>query len=368
MLQQQSSVWRYFDLWLAAAVILLTAFGIMMIESAVTGAPAFEDFPQRQLVYALAGIAAMFIIAAVDYRVLTSGHWYIFTGIVASLILVAIVGTLGNASRRWFDLGFIRIQPSEFGRIFLAVTFGQFLAQRQHLVNKFSNTLIALAYIVVPVGLIFIQPDLGMSILFVVMWFVMIFMAGLPLSHFAVLSTVVVIAAVFIMPSLAEYQQERILAFVNPEAVPEQAFNIDQALIAIASGGLFGKGYLQGTQSQLGFLRVQHTDFIFAVISEEMGLIFGSLVVIALMGFILIRILKVVDLTPDPAGRFLCAGIAGVLFFQTTVSIGMNLRLIPVTGLTLPFVSYGGSSLLTLYMAIGVVQSVRMRHRKQEFG
>ena len=368
MLQQQSSIWRYFDLWLAAAVILLTAFGIMMIQSAVTGAPAFETYPQRQLLYALAGIAAMFIFAAIDYRVLTSGHWYIFAGIVASLILVMIVGVITNGSRRSFDLGFIQFQPSEFGRVFMAITLGQFLAQRQHLVNKFSNTLIALAYVGVPVALIFVEPDLGMAILFGVMWFVMMFMAGLPLSHFALLATVAIAGGALILPSLAEYQQQRIVAFVDPEAVPEQAFNIEQALIAIASGGLFGKGYLQGTQSQLGFLRVQHTDFIFAVITEELGLIFGSLVVIALIGFILLRILKVAEITPDAAGRYLCVGIAGVLFFQTVVSIGMNLRLIPVTGLTLPFVSYGGSSLVTLYMAIGVVQSVRMRHRKQEFG
>ncbi|MFW5940556.1 MAG: FtsW/RodA/SpoVE family cell cycle protein [Chloroflexota bacterium] len=368
MLQQETSVWRHFDLWLTAAVLLLTAYGVMMIASAVTGAPAFEDLPQRQLAYAVGGLIAMFLIAAVDYRVLTSGHWYIYVFIIASLILVAVVGTLGNASRRWFDLGFIRIQPSEFGRIFLAITFAQFLAKRQERVHRFSNTLLALAYISLPVALIFIQPDLGMSIQFFVMWFVMMFMAGLPLSHFAILATVAVGAAVFILPFLAEYQQERILTFVNPEAVPEQAFNIEQALIAIASGGLFGKGYLQGTQSQLGFLRVQHTDFIFAVITEEMGLIFGSLVIMFLMGFILLRILKVAEMTPDPAGRYLCVGIAGVLFFQTLVSVGMNLRLLPVTGLTLPFVSYGGSSLLTLFLSVGVVQSVRMRHRKQEFG
>jgi rod shape determining protein RodA len=159
-----------------------------------------------------------------------------------------------------------------------------------------------------------------------------------------------------------------VLAFVNPDAVPEQAFNIDQALISIGSGGWWGKGYLQGTQSQLGFLRVQHTDFIFSVITEEMGLIFGSMVVLGLMGFILLRILRVASITPDPAGRFLCAGIAAVLFFQTFVSVGMNLRLLPVTGLTFPFVSYGGSSLITLFMGIGIVQSVLMRHRKQEFG
>lgn len=368
MLQEKTSVWRHFDLWLTAAVILLTAFGIMMIKSAVTGAPAFEPLPQRQLLYAVGGLAAMFIIAAIDYRVFTSGHWYIYAAIVASLILVAVVGTLGNQSRRWFDLGIIRIQPSELGRIFLAISFAQFLARRENRIHRFSNTLLSLVYIALPIALIFIQPDLGMSILFMVMWFVMMFMAGLPLSHFTVLAATGIGGALLILPALAQYQQERILAFVNPEAVPEQAFNIEQALIAIASGGLFGKGYLQGTQSQLGFLRVQHTDFIFAVITEELGLLFGSLVVMALLGFILLRILKVAEMTPDPAGRYLCVGIAGVLFFQTTVSIGMNLRLLPVTGLTLPFVSYGGSSLLTLFLAIGVVQSVRMRHRKQEFG
>ena len=339
-----------------------------MIESAVTGAPAFDDYPQRQLAYAVAGVAALFIIAAIDYRILTSGHWYIYAGMLASLALVLIIGSLGNASRRWFDLGLIRIQPSEFGRIFLAVTFGQFLAQRQHLVHRFSNTLLALAYVGVPVALIFVQPDLGMSILFIVMWFVMIFMAGLPLTHFAALTTGGLVAMVMLLPALAEYQKERLLAFVDPGSVPEQAFNIEQALISIGTGGWFGKGYLQGTQSQLGFLRVQHTDFIFSVITEEMGLIFGSLVVVGLMGFILLRILKVAEMTPDPAGRYLCVGIAGVLFFQTVVSVGMNVRLLPVTGLTFPFVSYGGSSLITLFMAIGVVQSVRMRHRKQEFG
>ena len=340
----------------------------MMIRSAVTGAPSFADYPQRQLQYALMGLVAMIIIASIDYRILTSGHWYIYGFVVGSLALVLIVGTLGNASRRWFDLEIIRIQPSEFGRVFFAVTFGQFLARRQHLIHRFSNTFLALAYVGLPIALIFVQPDLGMSILFVVMWFVMMYMAGLPLSHFTILAIVAVGAALIVLPQLAEYQRQRLTAFVNPQAVPEQAFNMEQALIAIASGGLFGKGYLQGTQSQLGFLRVQHTDFIFAVITEEMGLIFGSIIVVGLMAFILLRILKVVEMTPDPAGRYLCAGVAGVLFFQTLVSVGMNVRLLPVTGLTLPFVSYGGSSLVTLFMAIGVVQSVRMRHRKQEFG
>ena len=365
---KSTSVWRHFDLWLTAAVLLLTAYGILAINSAVTGAPAFETYPERQVLFALIGIAVMMLFAAIDYRILTSSHWYIYAFIVGSLVFVYLVGVINNASRRWISLGIIQIQPSEFGRIFLAITLAQFLVSRQHLMGRFSNTLITLAYVGLPVALIFLQPDLGMSIVFIVLWFVLIWLAGLPLTHFAVLATVAIVAAAVLFPSLAEYQQNRFIAFLNPEALPEQSFNIEQALISIGSGGWWGKGYLQGTQSQLGFLRVQHTDFIFSVITEEMGLLFGALVVLGLMTFILIRILRVATLTSDPAGRYIVSGIAAVLFFQTVVSVGMNLRLLPVTGLTLPFVSYGGSSLITLYMAVGIVQSVLMRHRKQEFG
>ena len=365
---KSDSVWRHFDLWLLSAVLLLTAYGVLAIKSAVTGAPAFETYPQRQILFAVIGVAIMLFIAAIDYRILTSAHWYVYAFLIASLIFVAVVGVINNDSRRWISLGFIQLQPSEFGRVFISITFAAFLVRRQEKISRFSNTIGTLLYIGLPVALIFLQPDLGMSILFLTVWFVLIWLAGLPLSHFAVLAVVAIIAAVLLYPSLADYQQDRVTAFLDPEALPEQSFNVEQALISIGSGGWWGKGYLQGTQSQLGFLRVQHTDFIFSVITEEMGLIFGSLVVLGLMGFILFRILRVATLSPDPAGRYIVVGVATVLFFQTIVSVGMNLRLLPATGLTLPFVSYGGSSLITLYMGIGVVQSVLMRHRKQEFG
>jgi rod shape determining protein RodA len=341
-----------------------------MIRSAVTGAPAFEGLPQQQIIWAIAGIIIMLIVAAIDYRVLTSVHWYIYAALVASLIFVVAAGQINNDARRWIQVtsGF-QIQPSEFGRIFITVTFGQFLANRQKRIGQFSNTIATLIYIGIPIGLIFIQPDLGMSVLYIIIWFVMIWLAGLPMSHFATLAVIGVISAVIVYPNLAEYQKARITTFVNPEeASDEDIFNVDQAEISVGSGGLWGKGYMQGTQSQLGFLRVQHTDFIFSMITEEMGLIFGSMVVIGLMAFILMRILRAAALTNDPAGKYICTGIAAVLFFQTFVNVGMNSRLLPVTGLTLPFVSYGGSSLITLFLAIGVVQSVLMRHRKQEFG
>ncbi|MFQ5399741.1 MAG: FtsW/RodA/SpoVE family cell cycle protein [Anaerolineae bacterium] len=365
-----TSVWRHFDIWLTAAVLLLTAYGILMIRSAVTGAPALEPLPALQVRWAILGVITMMAMAAIDYRYLTSAHWYIYGGFVLSLIFVAAAGQINNEARRWIQItSTIQLQPSEFGRVLLAVTFAQFLADRRDKTNHFSNTLVTLVYVGIPVMLIFIQPDLGMSILFLVVWFVMIWLAGLPLSHFITLAIVGIVGIALVYPNLADYQRNRITTFLNPaEADAESIFNIEQALISIGSGGLWGKGYLQGTQSQLGFLRVQHTDFIFSVVTEEMGLVFGSLFVLALMGFILLRILRVAMISPDPAGKYMCAGIAAILFFQTVVSVGMNVRVLPVTGLTLPFVSYGGSSLITLFMAIGVVQSVLMRHRKQEFG
>jgi rod shape determining protein RodA len=235
--------------------------------------------------------------------------------------------------------------------------------------NRFSNTVVSLAYFAIPVGLIFIQPNLGMTILFMFIWFVMIWLAGLPLRHFILLGALGLAVGLAVFPLMQDYQRDRITTFLNPEeASRDDVFNIDQAEISIGSGGWTGKGYLEGTQSQLGFLRAQHTDFIFSVLTEELGLLGGSLVVLGLMAVILLRILRAANLSPDPAGKLICVGIAAILFFQTAVNVGMNVRVLPVTGLTLPFVSYGGSSLITLFLAIGVVESVLMRQRKQEFG
>lgn len=341
------SVWRYFDYWLLAAVVLLTGYGILMIRSAVTGAPAFEALPGQQVLWGFVGLAILVAVSAIDYRYLTSAHWYIYAGVLLSLVLVVVAGQLGNEARRWIQITpTLRIQPSEFGRILLTITFAQFLANRQDQMGRFSNTLLTLLYIGIPIVLIFLQPDLGMSILFVVIWFVMIWLAGLPLSHFAVLVAVGILSVGLLYPFLADYQKERVTTFLNPEeASSDDIFNVEQAEISIGSGGFWGKGYLQGTQSQLGFLRVQHTDFIFSMLTEEMGLIFGSLIVVLLLGFILWRILRAALLSQDLAGKLIVTGIATILFFQTFVSIGMNVRLLPVTGLTLPFVSYGGSSL-----------------------
>ncbi|NJN55027.1 MAG: FtsW/RodA/SpoVE family cell cycle protein [Anaerolineae bacterium] len=163
----RSTTWRYFDIWLLAAVLLLTAYGVLIIRSAVTGAPAFESLPTAQVRWAVIGIIIMFGFASIDYRVLTSMHWYIYFGLIAALVFVLVAGAFGNETRRWIQVtSEIRIQPSEFGRVFIAVTFAQFMANRRHKMHQFSNTIAAVVYIVIPVGLIFLEPDLGMSVLF----------------------------------------------------------------------------------------------------------------------------------------------------------------------------------------------------------
>jgi rod shape determining protein RodA len=365
---ERTSVWRNFDIWLTTAVLILTFYGVLMIRSAITNTPAFVGYETRQIVFALIGLTAMLIVAAIDYRILTSAHWYLYGLVIALLIVVLVIGAVNNEVNRWIPLGPLDFQPAELARVLLPVTLGQFLALRHEQIPRFSNTLLTLIYLGVPVFLIFIQPNLGMTVLLIAIWFGMMMYAGLPLRHFFILAFIGVAGVAAIYPSLAQYQRDRFTVFLNPDSDPEQARNTMQALISIGSGGWWGKGYFNGTQSQLGFLRVQHTDFIFSMLTEEMGFFFGPLVVIGLMGFILLRILRVASITPDPAGRYIAVGIAVLLFFQTSVSVAMNLRLIPVTGLTYPFISYGGSSLLTLYIGIGLVQSVLMRHRRQEFG
>ncbi len=339
-----------------------------MIRSAITGEPNFVGYDTRQTIFIVLGFVVMLAFASIDYRYFTSTHWAVYGFFILMLVLVLLLGAINNSAQRWIPLGIIDLQPSELGRTLLSISFAQFLAERQSQIDKFRNTIITLAYFGFPILLIFIQPDLGMSILYVVMWFMIIAMAGLPLSHFVILGVTGLVSLVIVFPFLQPYQLNRITTFIDPASDPEQAFNVDQAVISVGSGGWWGKGYMQGTQSQLGFLRVQHTDFIFSMIAEEMGFFFGAVVIIGLLTFILFRIMRIAAMTPDPAGRSICIGIAGSLFFQIVVSVGMNIRLLPVTGLTLPFVSYGGSSLVTLYFAMGVVQSVLMRHRKQEFG
>jgi rod shape determining protein RodA len=214
--------------------------------------------------------------------------------------------------------------------------------------------------------LVYLQPHLGTTIVLAVIWLIMALMAGMRPLHLGILGFVGVLAMPLIWFSLEDYMRDRLLLFISPAQDPAARYNIDQALISIGSGGWLGKGYASGSQSQLHFLRVRHTDFIFSVIGEEMGLV-GALFMFALLGVILWRILRAASLARDSFGRLIACGVAALIFFQSAVNIGMNLGLLPVMGIPLPFISSGGSSLIALLIAEGLVQGVVMRHRKVGF-
>ncbi len=367
-MQVKSNIWRDFDFTLLGVTLLLIIIGILMIRSATLDA-VDTDLINRvpsQIQFTFVGIAVVFIVASIDYRLLGSLHSFIYGFILFILGLVAGLGAVGAAgAQSWLNVG-LQVQPSELGKILLVVTLGQHLADRYEDMGRLRTVLVSLGHMAIPAGMVFVQPDLGTTSVIMVVWFVMIWAAGLRLKHLALFMLVGLVMMPVLWVNMEQYQKQRIISFIAPGSDKDAQYNIDQALISIGSGGLMGRGYGNGSQTQGRFLRVRHTDFIFSVIAEEMGFL-GAATVIALMGVVIWRCLRGAALAADPLGSLICYGVAAMIFFQTMVSIGMNLSILPVTGLTLPFVSSGGSSLVTMLIGIGLVESVVMRRRLREF-
>lgn len=357
-------IWRNFDFVLLAVTVLLIAFGIAMIYSATLDTSDLKELPLRQAVWALVGLVLLLLVAAIDYRSLESLQKPLYALTIASLLLVLLVGETTYGAQRW--ISGTSFQPSELAKVLIIVTLAQFLAQHEKDIGRFRYILVSIIFVTVPMALIYLQPHLGTVIVLAVVWLAMMLMAGMRLLHLGILGCVGLLSAPLLWFSLKDYMRDRLLLFINPAQDPSARYNIDQALISIGSGGWLGKGYASGSQSQLHFLRVRHTDFIFSVIGEEMGLV-GALVLFTLIGVILWRTIRAASLARDSFGRLIACGVAAAIFFQSVVNIGMNLGLLPVMGIPLPFISSGGSSLIALLIAEGLVQSVAMRYRKIEF-
>lgn len=358
----QTRVWRNFDFVMFGATLMLIIYGVLMISSATTGAVDTDLISRvpRQIQYAVIGVIVLFAVAAVDYRLIGALQPYIYGFLVFLLGLVAVLGQVGAAgAQRWLTVG-LPLQPSELAKVLLVIALGQHLQVQYTKLNQLRTVLISLGYVGLPAAFIFLQPSLGITILIMFTWFIMIWAAGLRTRHIMLFVTLALIALPVLWVSMEDYQRSRIFTFLSCEGNDEACYNVRQAQISIGSGGALGKGYASGTQSQLRFLRVRHTDFIFSVIAEELGFA-GAVTVFVLIGVLLLRIMRAAALARDPLGALICYGVAAIIFFQTVVSTGMNLSLLPVTGLTLPFISSGGSSLLTLLFGIGLVQSVVMR-------
>jgi rod shape determining protein RodA len=369
--------WRYFDFWLLGSVVLATAFGTTMIRSAVAGNEVLLPLINRQIYFAVAGLAHIFVVAAIDYR-----YWmalYRPIAFVMSLLLFALFlsaqAVFGSA--RWFSVGVLFLQPTEFAKIAAILLLARYFDKTQNHPRDLRWIIVAFIW-VMGLGIwILLQPNLSNVVVLMVILAALLWFNGIQLKHlllfgvigFLLISTVVGLSAVGIrIPFLQEYQQQRIANFIlpDPNATFGATYNVQQALIAIGSGGLFGKGYGHGTQTQLRFLKVRHTDFIFSAISEEFGLV-GGLLVIVIIVLVIWRCIRAAQKARDVAGMTIAYGVATLIFFQGMVNIGVNLNIVPVSGLPLPFISYGGSGLTSLMLGIGLVESVAMRHRQLEF-
>ncbi|MDP2659385.1 MAG: rod shape-determining protein RodA [Dehalococcoidia bacterium] len=365
--------WRHFDYLLLLTSLLLLGYGLAMVYSASLSAAgpdqSFWDMPvARQGIFALAGMAAFVLAVVVDYRVLRNlaAPLYGFTALV--LLAVVILGTISYGAKRWLDLGVNGLQPSELAKLVLIITLAKFFSQNEKNMNSLRVLLLSLAILVPPLVLIYLQPNLGTVIVFAVIWVGMAIMAGARPLHLGAMGLGALLSAPLAYSFLMQgYMRGRIQTFLNPASDPLGAgYNVIQAEISIGSGGLLGKGFAQGTQSQLHYLRIQFTDFIFSVIGEELGFI-GAMVLFALFVFLLWRGLRVASKAQDAFGRLLATGIVSMLLFQVFLNIGVNLRILPVTGVPLPLISYGGSSLFTVLLSLGILESIIIRHKKLEF-
>lgn len=362
----ERSLWRNFDWPLLAAVLFLSGIGIAMIYSATYNTIDLFDYWIRQVVFLAIGLVSMFALAAFDYRQLELLAVPGFLIFVALLVIVEFVGTAQGGAQSWLNIGGTLVQPTEAGKFLLIIFFAWYLSWFHDRMGRLQYLLFALVLLLAPLVLVYTQPDFGMTITYAFIGGILILVGGIRLWQVLLMIAGMAAAIPFLWSSLQGYMIERIQIFLNPASNPDASYNINQALIAIGSGGWLGKGWTYGSQNQLHFLRVRHTDFIYSVIAEEWGLI-GSLIILAVLLFIVWRILHIADLARDHFGRLLAMGVAAIIFFQIVVNVGMNISIMPVTGLTLPFVSYGGSSLVSMLVAVGLAQSVIMRHRKLEF-
>lgn len=368
MIRENRSLWGYFDWPLLITMSILSMIGLAMIHSATRNTDDIADYWQRQGMFFAVGLVALFIIAFFDYRYLEVLALPAFLFFVASLVAVYFFGdTLDTGAKRWIKIAGTPVQPTELGKFLIIIFMAWYLSRFRDGISTIFHLLGALILLLGPLALVYLQPDLGMTVTMAFIGFTLIFVCGVTFWQVIFMSSGGLLAAFFLRNTLKGYMVERFMVFWDKSSASADAtFNINQALIAIGSGGINGRGWLQGTQNQLAFLRVRHSDFIFSVIAEEFGLV-GSVVILALFFFMIWRLLRIADNAADLFGRLLAFGVAAIVFFQVFVNIGMNLNLMPVTGLTLPFISSGGSSLLSMMAAIGLAQSVSMRQRTTSY-
>ena len=369
--------WRNFDFLLLGAIVLASAFGIAMIRSAVAGNEVLLPLVTRQIYFAILCVIVIFTVASIDYRYWLALYRPMYIVIMGFLLTLTGVGQATFGATRWFQVGVLFLQPTEFAKIIAILILARYFESAQFQPRDLRWVAGAVFWASGIIVMILLQPNLSNVLVLSVILAVMLWINGVQVKHVLIAVTVgsVVVVSLIVVsimgikaPFMQDYQQQRIVNFVvpDPNDTYGNRYNVQQALIAVGSGGAFGKGYGHGTQTQLRFLKVRHTDFIFAASSEEFGMI-GGVFLILTISAIIWRCIRAGQKSRDLAGAMIAFGMATLIFFQALVNIGMNLNILPVSGLPLPFVSYGGSGLTALMLGIGLVESVAMRHAQMEF-
>jgi rod shape determining protein RodA len=361
---------RHLDYILIAATVGLITYGVTMIYFAtrhdIEGRPLY--FVSQQLVAVVVGFIVTTVISLLDYEVYRRFQWLLYAFAVFILVIVLPFGQVVNGARRWIDLGFQSFQPSALALLLLALSIGAYLADRMDALGSKRVTLVALAMVAVPAFLVYQEPDFGSAMVMVALTLAMLYFYGTSWTHFAVLAGAGVVAFVVALRALPlagihviqQYQVDRLFVFLNAGHDPGGAgYNIIQSMIAVGSGALTGRGDM-ATQTALDFLPEHHTDFIFAVLSERNGFL-GALLLIALYGVLIWRCLRIATLSRDMYGSILAGGIGVMFLFQVFVNIGMTIGIMPVTGIPLPFVSYGGTAMIVFLMFVGLLEAIHLR-------
>jgi len=361
-------VLRHVDLVLPVLALATGAIGVLMVYSATRGPatdlrPAETFFLGRQARLVGVGAGAMVLAAWFGHRRLQRMLWLIHGVMLGVLVAVLAVGNEVKGSRSWFQIGSTQLQPSELGKVALIVVLAAWLGRTE--APSGPRVLVAVLLVAGPVGLIVLQPDLGTVLVYGAIAAGMVFAAGVKGRHLLILGLLLVSGVVAVLQSevLEDYQIRRLLVFVDEETDTAASYNLEQAEVAIGNGGLTGRGLFQGTQNNSALVPEQQTDFIFTVVAEETGFVGGALL-LGLVGLLLLRVLRIGQMADDRFGMLLSAGVFSMLAFQVFQSVGMSTGIMPITGIPFPLVSYGGSSMLTTCLALGLVQSVHMRRHQ----
>ncbi|MGB9662373.1 MAG: rod shape-determining protein RodA [Moorellaceae bacterium] len=370
-------LWRNLDYILVGTVVAIIGISLLVLDSAAASITSRPDYyVKKQLLWIVIGLIGMIVTLSFDYQQLKRYHWALYLLNLLLLASVLVVGSEAKGAQRWISMGAFQFQPSEFSKLIVIITLARLLESRQGQLNRLRDLTIPFLHVALPMLLVLKQPDLGTALVFVAILGGMLYIGGVNTRLFLGLVTGSVLAVTLALFAhfhwglplpLEEYQLKRLVVMLNPyndgEGGRGAGYHIIQSQVAIGSGGLWGKGLHQGSQVQLNFLPEHHTDFIFSVVGEELGF-FRTLGLLGLYFLLLYRMIRIASQAKDLFGALLVAGVCSMFTFHLLVNVGMTIGIMPVTGIPLPLFSYGGSSMLSNLLALGIVINVNLRRQK----